>query len=240
MFRRKRFWVGVTVVAMAGVAAISYAAIPQNGVITGCFPRSGGTLRVIDATTGNCKSSEQKLEWNQQGPQGPAGAQGPQGVAGQPGALGPTEGVNSTDIESSPVDDVDTFDFTDQYGGLRASFGDDGSVNFPYADDFQSTLTTTKSGKLFLTLRAWVALGCTGGGLGWAWIKLDGQPVKGSLTRVSAAGDEAQQTLTGVTDGVIPAGQHTLDFGAKCGNAGTPSNSVRDFYSTGTAVVLGG
>ena len=236
MLRRKRFWVGVTVVGMAGIAAISYAAIPQNGVITGCFPRAGGTLRVIDATTGNCKSSEQKLEWNQQGPQGPAGEQG---VAGPTGPIGPTEGVNSTDVEEVPVDDLDTFDFTDQYGGLRASWADDGGENYPYADDFQSTLTTTRAGKLFLTLRAWVALDCSGGGLGWAWIKLDGQPVKGSLTRVSAVGDEPQQVLTGVTSGVVAAGQHTLDFGARCGS-GSPSGTQRDAYSTGTAIVLGG
>jgi hypothetical protein len=234
MLTSKRVFIG-SALAVVAVASVAYAAIPQNGVITGCFARSGGALRLIDPTTGNCKSGEQKIEWNQQGPMGP---QGTQGAPGQPGTVGPTEGVNSTDIESSPVSNVNTFDFTDQYGGLRSSFSDDGGANYPYADDFQSTFTTTKPGKLFLTLRAWVALGCSGGGLGWTWMKLDGQPVKGSLTRVSAVQDQPQQVLTGVTDAVTQAGTHTLDLGARC-SSGSPTSTVRDFYSTGTAIVLG-
>lgn len=79
-----------------------------------------------------------------------------------------------------------------------------------------------------------------GGGLGWGWIKLDGQAVPGSLTRLTTGNDAAPSTvLTGVTDGSVIAGSHTLDFGAKCANGNIPTGTLHDFYSTGTAVVLG-
>jgi hypothetical protein len=69
---------------------------------------------------------------------------------------------------------------------------------------------------------------------------LDGQAVPGSLTRLSTGNDDAPSTvLTGVTDGSVIAGSHTLDFGAKCANGNIPTGALHDFYSTGTAVVLG-
>jgi hypothetical protein len=70
---------------LAGGAA--YAAIPGGGgVITGCYSKKNGSLRVIDAEAGaKCDNASVTLTWNQQGPagpQGPAGAQGPPGPAG--------------------------------------------------------------------------------------------------------------------------------------------------------------
>jgi hypothetical protein len=47
-------------------------------VIHSCYAKSGGGVRVIDATVTNCKATETSLDWNQQGP---AGAQGPKGGA---------------------------------------------------------------------------------------------------------------------------------------------------------------
>ena len=80
-------------VAAAGVA---WATIPgANGVINGCYARSGGTLRVIDGTVTTCKAGETSLNWNlagQQGPQGPPGLQGPQGPQGAKGEAG-SQGV---------------------------------------------------------------------------------------------------------------------------------------------------
>jgi hypothetical protein len=61
-------------------------------VIHGCYSKSGGSLRVIDASVTNCTKSETSLDWNvqgQQGPQGPQGADGPQGPAGPQGTAGP-------------------------------------------------------------------------------------------------------------------------------------------------------
>jgi hypothetical protein len=90
--RRKR-----SVAALAAVAAllltaggVAYATIPgSGGVINGCYTRSGGSLRVIDASVTSCKSGETSLDWSVQGPQGPTGPAGPQGLAGPQGPAGP-------------------------------------------------------------------------------------------------------------------------------------------------------
>jgi hypothetical protein len=86
----------VLIVATVVISAATYASIPgPSGVITGCYNKSGGTLRVIDSSVTNCGSNETKITWNQVGPQGPiglqgpAGPQGPQGVQGPAGATGP-------------------------------------------------------------------------------------------------------------------------------------------------------
>ncbi len=60
--------VGLVLVA-AAVGGIAWAAIPQDGVYTGCYHKSNGNLRVIDASE-TCKSNETRITWNQQG--GPA------------------------------------------------------------------------------------------------------------------------------------------------------------------------
>jgi len=81
---------GVAVLALGGGVAL--ATIPgPGGVIHGCYAKFSGAVRVID--TGQCKSTENPLSWNQTGPQGPMGPQGPkglQGAKGDPGAQGPT------------------------------------------------------------------------------------------------------------------------------------------------------
>ncbi len=83
-----------TIIAVAGIlvagAGVAYATIPDiNGVIHGCYSKSGGSLRVIDNTVTNCKSTETSLNWNLQGVQGPQGPVGPQGQQGPQGAQGP-------------------------------------------------------------------------------------------------------------------------------------------------------
>jgi hypothetical protein len=87
----------VTVAAMLGILAVggsvALATIPgSDGVIHGCYTKSGGTLRVIDASVTACKSTETGLNWNVTGPPGPAGpsgAIGAQGPKGDPGPQGP-------------------------------------------------------------------------------------------------------------------------------------------------------
>ncbi len=75
---------------MVMTAGLAAATIPaSDGVITACYSRSGGALRVIDASVTNCKPSETRLTWNQEGPQGPPGPQGPAGPAGPAGPDGP-------------------------------------------------------------------------------------------------------------------------------------------------------
>jgi hypothetical protein len=88
-------------VVVGVVAGVAYAQIPDaNGLIHGCYGKSGGALRVVDEGQ-SCKSGEWSLSWNQkgqtgatgpagaQGPAGPAGAQGPAGPAGATGPAGP-------------------------------------------------------------------------------------------------------------------------------------------------------
>lgn len=80
--------VGTSAALVAVIGAAAYATIPSNGVISTCYTKSGGALRVIDASTSSCGKSETSLSWNQVGPQGPAGATGPAGPAGATGASG--------------------------------------------------------------------------------------------------------------------------------------------------------
>jgi Collagen triple helix repeat (20 copies) len=101
-------WFGITVastLALVAGSSVALGAIPgAGGVISSCYAKPGGYLRVIDANGAGCKSGEFPLTWNQQGipgpkgdtgdqgiqgPVGPAGPQGPQGVQGIQGPVGP-------------------------------------------------------------------------------------------------------------------------------------------------------
>ena len=87
----------VTVAAVLGIlgvgGSVAFATIPGgDGVIHGCYAKSGGALRVFDGSVTTCKATETALDWNVTGPQGPAGppgAAGPQGPKGDAGAQGP-------------------------------------------------------------------------------------------------------------------------------------------------------
>ena len=84
----------ITAAAAAGlvvVAGAAVATIPGSGdVYTGCYQKSSGQLRVIDAATEQCKAgSERQITWNERGVQGPAGPGGPTGAQGPQGAAGP-------------------------------------------------------------------------------------------------------------------------------------------------------
>jgi hypothetical protein len=74
----------VGALAMGGIA---WADIPDSGVIHGCYKTVGGSLRVIDVSSGDgCKLGETSLSWNQSGPTGAQGPQGPTGPTGPSGA----------------------------------------------------------------------------------------------------------------------------------------------------------
>lgn len=77
-------------VALAG-SAIAYAAVPgTGGLISGCYEKRTGVLRVIDAEAGKtCTSRETPIGWNEQGPKGEPGPTGPQGERGLQGVQGP-------------------------------------------------------------------------------------------------------------------------------------------------------
>jgi type VI protein secretion system component Hcp len=89
---KKKLTLGlVAALGALAVGSIAWAAIPDpRGVISGCYDKSSGALRVMDTQTGTpkaCAAKELPLNWNQQGPQGVPGPQGPQGPAGGPPAL---------------------------------------------------------------------------------------------------------------------------------------------------------
>jgi hypothetical protein len=66
---------------LVAVGGAAYAAIPDNGVVHGCYkpasPASGfpGDLVVRDSAAG-CPAGYTALDWNQQGPTGPQGQAG--------------------------------------------------------------------------------------------------------------------------------------------------------------------
>jgi hypothetical protein len=76
------------------------AGIPNaNGVFTGCYKKSSGTLRLIDtAVTTKCKSTELQVTWNMAGQQGPAGPKGDTGLTGATGPTGPTGETGATGV----------------------------------------------------------------------------------------------------------------------------------------------
>jgi len=87
-FTHGRAGVAAAIVVALAATGVALAAIPSNGVISACYTKPGGNLRVIDATTGSCTPKEQSLSWNVQGatgPQGPAGGPGPTGPEGPAG-----------------------------------------------------------------------------------------------------------------------------------------------------------
>jgi Collagen triple helix repeat (20 copies) len=87
--RRRTIILSLVAGALAVGGGIAYATIPADGVIHGCYAKSGGALRVIDATVTGCKASETSLDWNVQGPAGPTGQAGPAGATGPAGPDGP-------------------------------------------------------------------------------------------------------------------------------------------------------
>jgi len=74
----------LTLPAAGGAAT---AAIAADNVISGCYNKTNGQLRIV--VSGNaCLNSELPISWNQGGAQGPQGLQGPKGDPGPAGSGG--------------------------------------------------------------------------------------------------------------------------------------------------------
>jgi len=84
----------------------AYAAIPGgNGVISGCYMRSTGMLRVVDLENGEkCRSYETAISWSQVGPAGLQGVKGDPGKDGLPGAKGDPGQQGPTGPAGPPAD----------------------------------------------------------------------------------------------------------------------------------------
>jgi hypothetical protein len=79
--------IGLAVTGVAAVfAAVAYGAIPGGGgVISACYDKQSGQLRIYDAEGGlpkGCGKSETAISWNQAGPTGETGPEGPPGLSG--------------------------------------------------------------------------------------------------------------------------------------------------------------
>ena len=87
--------IAATATAIVITGSIAIAAIPDSAtkVITSCYLKTSGTLRVIDKQANKvCKTTETQLAWNQtgvKGDPGPAGLAGPAGPVGPIGLTGP-------------------------------------------------------------------------------------------------------------------------------------------------------
>jgi hypothetical protein len=108
----------VAVLVISLGASLTVAAGVVGGVITACYNVTNGELRVETATM-PCRSTEERLTWNQVGQQGPQGIQGekgekghtgetgepgatgPAGPQGEPGATGPTGAQGATGPQGS-------------------------------------------------------------------------------------------------------------------------------------------
>jgi hypothetical protein len=108
-FSRARARIFAIAVAVFAVGGVAYATIPNAGVISGCYLKSGGTLRVIDATTAKCSSKETALNWNVQGATGATGPTGPTGPDGPTGPGGPA-GISGYELVSESSTDADLFE----------------------------------------------------------------------------------------------------------------------------------
>ena len=199
-------------VALGGIAA---ASIPgKGGVITACYLKTGGSLRVLNTSrpgaSGRCHRNERTLTWNQ------LGRQGIQGKKGNTGPPGPTEGT-SADFFSNTSQNV-TVDATRD----------------------ASPFTTTQAGHVFVSkfIDA-ISATCAGEANVRFVLVVDGARVPGSFVDSVPNGTTVSNvTLTGVTPTVLAAGPHTASIGIACGGTGV-TNSSFDADQGVTAVVLG-
>lgn len=131
----KTLWAAVLgVAATAAIGSIAWAAIPNSaGVISGCYEKRTGILRVIDAAAGKtCLSFESPISWNQKGPMGDGGPPGPPGADGEDGAPG---------AAGSQGDPGDPLASLEALGGIPCTRGSSaGTVGLTYLDDGTAVL----------------------------------------------------------------------------------------------------
>lgn len=163
-------------------------------------------------------SAPVRAKLNASGAGAASGSIGPQGPPGPQGTPGPTSG--DSDSPTSPPIDAGTLAVVPEVG-------------FPIP-----TVETSAPGRLYLSVNGAVSGSClVAGSSPFAVILLDGEAVPGSY-RPWPEGTTFPVTVTGVTDDIIPPGDHIVQIGLACspdlGGAFNPSNDV-----SASAVVLG-
>jgi hypothetical protein len=137
--------------AMAATKPQPQPPAPSANVITGCYQKVNGQLRIVTSAS-QCRPSEIAISWNITGPQGPAGPEGPTGPQGPVGPEGPQgpDGVVLTGtidggigaisansevwVFAGPTVTISTTDMQRITGSAQAPLGtsDGGSVSFGY------------------------------------------------------------------------------------------------------------
>src|SRR5262245_58523555 len=111
VFRSKWVLVALGVVALA-LAGTAYATIPgSNGTINACYVKAQPhSLRLADPQAGEtCRSWENSVTWNQQGPPGPQGPAGPEGPAGPKGPSGVIQSTGASGGGPNPSSTLQFF-----------------------------------------------------------------------------------------------------------------------------------
>lgn len=208
--------VAIAAAALLVLAGVAYATIPDgDGVIHGCYGTSSGSLRVIDSTAGEaCNKKETAINWNQTGPDGPAGQTGPQGAAGAQGPQGPA-GPQGPEGPTGPS------------GTSHGYYVSDGTAS----RFFSTSPTTIKSiGSLPAGTYVVTSTGSNfqGGDNGWHICDL----MSGGtlLQRVYVSGDDVPYALTGAVTLTSPGSVET-----DCESNGTSGNPFM-FGATMTAI----
>ena len=95
-------FVACGLVSMTALASTVLAVIPgPSGVISGCFKKANGQLRLVEDVN-DCNPSENPITWSVQGSPGPAGPQGPVGPIGPTGPTGPVGDKGDTGPRGLP------------------------------------------------------------------------------------------------------------------------------------------
>jgi len=191
----------LTIVAatlFASVAGgIAYAAIPgAGGLISGCYQKNVGNLRVIDVATDSCHDSEEPISWNAQGPQGDQGEKGDKGDKGDTGDTGQQGPAGPPGESSSFVAGV----------GLQLD-----EVVLPPPLDSQTVLNVTPSYRLPQQCEAGSVPQRSGAGTGWVCGEAGGQGLPHAYHASGARNDLAAHGRYEMAALAVPAGSYVIN-----------------------------
>ena len=214
----KRTLVYSAAVAAVAAGSIAWAAIPSGtGVITGCYNKATGALRVVDAESGaSCTPAERTLEWNQTGPEGPQGAAGTEVV-----------GVRAIRSTQTPA------------GEVAVTARGTGPFGFPAAGEEPTTVVSYQlpAGKYKLSTQIGVRKG-SGSGEVICYVRGSGPTVTAFLRLALGTGPGDSRMTTVGSDGFI----NTETFGPRAtlvclqdANVTTTGADPIVFYATITA-----
>ena len=214
----KRTLVFSAALVAVAVGSIAWGAIPGGtGVITGCYNKTTGALRVVDAEAGaSCTPAERPLEWNQTGPEGPPGAAGTVVV-----------GVRAIRTSQTPA------------GEVAVTGRGTGAFGLPAAGEEPTTVLSYQlpAGKYKLSTQVGVRKGSGSGEL-ICYVRGSGPTVTAFLRAALGTGPGDSRTTTVGSDGFV----NTDTFGTRAtlvclqdANATTTGADPVVFYATITA-----